>query len=466
MRHHAFPLPLFRFLSIAMLLSLCWSPPATAQNKPAPISAPKGNGETRIDVPGGVYAGSFVPENVGIPTFTSKGLPANLPPGFFRDVIYRDLEWFGDFAKCPKPQQFLDEADARDVRSGQIDFAEWGRQDCVYVLKGDVSVEAGLLTAEVRCFNVLTGKRVMGLRYRLYPLESARKLAHHISDDVIMAVRKTTAGVCNTQIAFVSRRGGRNKEIWVMDADGENQVQLTHDASTDLTPCWGLYGTEIYYTTYKDTNPDLCAIQVSTGKWWFVSRRPGLNYCADWCPVNQRIALTLGRDGNSEIYSMDRTGKDPTLLRLTRCAAIDTSPSWSPDGSRIVFTSDRSGYPQVHVMDADGNNERRLTLQGSQNVSPSWSPKGDRIAFVGLDKGTYDVYTMNLEGLNWLQLTNHSDNSEDPTWSPDGEHLVFSSNRTGDYQIYIMRALDGKNLHQLTKAGVNESPAWGPASPH
>jgi TolB protein len=463
MRHHTFPLPLFRFLSIALLLSLCWSTRASAQTKPAP--APTGNGETRITIPA-VIPGSYTPEKVGIPTFTSKGLPANLTPAFFRDVIYRDLEWFADFAKSSQPQQFLDEADKRDVGSGQVDFAEWGRQDCNYVLKGDVSVEAGLLTAEVRFYSVLTNTRLLGLRYRGYPLESARKLAHRISDDVIKAIRKTTVGVCNTQIAFVSRRGGRNKEIWVMDADGENQTQLTHDASTDLTPCWGLNGTEIYYTTYKDTNPDLCAIQLATGKWWWVSRRPGLNYCADWCPGTQRIALTLGRDGNDEIYSMDRTGKDPTLQRLTHSPAIDTSPSWSPDGSHIVFNSSRSGYPQVHVMDADGNNERRLTLQGSYNVSPSWSPKGDRIAFVGQDKGTFDVYTMNLEGLNWIQLTQHTENSEDPTWSPDGEHLVFSSNRTGEYQIYIMRAADGKNLHQLTNTGVCESPAWGPASPY
>ena len=39
------------------------------------------------------------------------------------------------------------------------------------------------------------------------------------------------------RIAFVSERDG-NPEIYVMEADGDNQVRLTDDPAPDLFPRW------------------------------------------------------------------------------------------------------------------------------------------------------------------------------------------------------------------------------------
>ena len=47
------------------------------------------------------------------------------------------------------------------------------------------------------------------------------------------------------------------------------------------------------------------------------------------------------RDGNSEIYVMNRNGSG--VRRLTNNAASDSTPTWSPTGTQIAFTSDRSG---------------------------------------------------------------------------------------------------------------------------
>jgi TolB protein len=251
------------------------------------------------------------------------------------------------------------------------------------------------------------------------------------------------------------------KELYVMDADGDNLRQLTRDNSLAATPCWGMNGTEVYYTSYKDTNPDLWGIQIATRKTWVISRFAGLNYTADWSAANKRIALTLGKDGNSEIYTMDRNGNTATMKRLTRNACIDSSPCWNPAGTQMVFTSDRTGTPQIWAMDADGNNARKLTYGGNYNDAAVWSPKGDQIAYVGRD-GQFDVHVMNVDGTNDFKLTSNQRNNEDPTYAPDSKHFVFSSNRTGSYEIFIMDD-KGNNVHQLTKMNGNaQSPSWSP----
>jgi TolB protein len=40
-----------------------------------------------------------------------------------------------------------------------------------------------------------------------------------------------------SRIAFISHRDG-NHEIYMMDADGSNQTNLTNDAARDTNPSW------------------------------------------------------------------------------------------------------------------------------------------------------------------------------------------------------------------------------------
>ena len=111
------------------------------------------------------------------------------------------------------------------------------------------------------------------------------------------------------QIAFVSERDGL-RQIYVMDADGGNQRNLTNN--------------------------------------------PFHNWDPSWSPNGKRIAFTSSKARNLEIHVMDADGSNPR--RLTNNPFDDWNPSWSPDGKRIAFTSSRDGNQEIHVMDADGSN--------------------------------------------------------------------------------------------------------------
>src|SRR5437588_173733 len=152
-------------------------------------------------------------------------------------------------------------------------------------------------------------------------------------------------GPFNGKIAFETDRDG-NKEIYVMNADGTGQVNISNNPALDANPYWSPDGTKITF----DSN----------------------------------------RDGNFEIYVMNADGSNQT--RVTNNTASDQDPSFSPDGTKIVFQSNRvqSSTPQIFVMNADGTNPVQLTSAGG-NFDPAFSPDGTKITFDSRRDGNDEI---------------------------------------------------------------------------
>ena len=65
------------------------------------------------------------------------------------------------------------------------------------------------------------------------------------------------------RIAFVSDRDGHvhdgwsTSEIYVMDADGGNQQNLTHHRAWDDSPSWSRNGKQIAFVSYRNVNAEI-----------------------------------------------------------------------------------------------------------------------------------------------------------------------------------------------------------------
>ena len=285
-----------------------------------------------------------------------------------------------------------------------------------------------------------------------------RRILHRFTDDCVQQITGER-GVADTRIAFIVC-GGKEKELWVMDADGHGARPLTTDKSIAQSPSWSPEGSLLLFTSWRGgSGPQVWVLSPEQRRPYLVSGRPGLNTSASYAPDGQRVACTLSQDGNAEVYSLDARGGSPQ--RLTNNRAIDTSPTWSPTGRELAFTSDRSGSPQVYVMDAFGGNVRRLTYDVDYTDSPAWSPKGDRIAFVTRVGGGFDVWVCRADGTGAEPVVTGG-NNENPRWSADGRHLVFASNREGGYGLWVSD-LDGALPRKLVTSGrCAVSPAWSP----
>ena len=313
-------------------------------------------------------------------------------------------------------------------------------------------------------------------------------LAHLILVGVIAAVLTSlmVAVEAQSQIAFSSNRDG-NPEIYVMDADGRNQRNITNHPDRDYSPSWSPDGKRIAFSSERDGHPDrrpgwitseIYVMDADGGNQQNITNHPNSDRSPAWSPDGKRIAFGSDRDEildihgfpTYEIYVMDADGGNPQ--NITNNRHDDWDPSWSPDGKRIVFRSYREGHfigdfeeitSEIYVMDADGGNQQRLTENRKNDESPSWSPDGTRIVFSSDRKGdwvNYEIYVMDADGGNLQRLTENRDNDGAPSWSPDGKRIVFVSDREGNSEIYVMDT-DGRNLQNLTNnPGGDFGPAW------
>jgi tol-pal system beta propeller repeat protein TolB len=161
----------------------------------------------------------------------------------------------------------------------------------------------------------------------------------------------------------------------------------------------------------------------------------------EWSRDGRRIALTLAKDGNMDVYVVDvPSGR---VTRLTTSRSEDRDPSWSPDGAHIAFSSERDGNREIYVMGADGSAPRRLTSHGSKDVSPVWSPDGTRIAFVSERDDAPEIYLVRPDGSSSERLTQGAHSSSDPPrWSHDGSHIAFQIADGGRYDIGLVSVRD------------------------
>jgi len=84
------------------------------------------------------------------------------------------------------------------------------------------------------------------------------------------------------RIAFVSSRDG-DREIFVMDADGRNQTQLTNNTSDDYSPAWSPDGRRIAFASWRDGDRKIFVMDAD-GRNQTQLTTEGGSY-PDWCPV-------------------------------------------------------------------------------------------------------------------------------------------------------------------------------------
>ena len=398
--------------------------------------------------------GAVRPSNLVIPQMGVSSFGGDSQGPGLAQIVQNDLE-LADVAVRPRNQQAAQAAAVRDQEAGDINPDGWAASGVMYVLRGSLNGD----TAQAELYDVASKRRIMGNSYNGFAQKGARRLAHKIADDIITALTNQP-GIFSSQICYLAGRGGGQREIMVMDADGASAQQLTNEGAIVATPCRGKNGTEVYFTSYRDNNPDLYGVTLG-GRRFEISRRPGLNTSPSWNEATQRLAISLSKDGNSELYTMSRDGRD--LARLTNAPEADTAPDFSPDGSQIAFTSDRGGTPQIYVMSSSGGEATRISGCGYCD-SPAWSPDGRRIAYVVREGGEFNIYVADItSGGPAVQLTRGQRDNTDPSWAPDSKHLVFSSTRGGSPEIYMMNT-DVKIAHPLTRGGNCTAPSWGP--PH
>ena len=381
----------------------------------------------------------------------------------FNDVLWNDLDNAGIFEMVSKSFYPLGQIGS----PADIKFDAWSSPppNAAMLVFGNLGAAGNSLTVQGWLYDVknTASPQVLGKQYTdAATTQAARTIAHKFADEIIMRLGGGVNGIAETQIYYVSSRGG-HKEIWAMDYDGANQHPVTTLGSISLSPRISPDGSRLAFSSLTRTGWEILMFSFDLNRMVAFPKYSGTNLSPSWSPDGTRLAFSSSRSGDPEIYVIDQSGGN--LHRITNSKGPDVAPTWNrKTGSQIAWVSGRSGLPRIYTMEADGTNVQPVTEEGYA-VSPSWSPNGQFLAFSWIRHygpgapGAQDIYIMDIASKQWVQLTHDGGRNDFPSWSPDSRHIVFQSSRSGSLQIWTMLA-DGTNQKPLTSTGSNSQPNW------
>ena len=239
---------------------------------------------------------------------------------------------------------------------------------------------------------------------------------------------------------------GANTELWVMNADGTEQKQLTAGNYPIQNPEVSSDGRFIYFTVYRTESQDIWRME-SNGLNQTAITNGQRAFSLASTPDGKGIIFTSGgSDRWSTLWKVQAEGGNASELnanlvrspvvspdgKLIACFYVDPQentqteqPSialipadggqpvkvfktsttvnylagvqWARDGTGITYVDNRNGFSNIWEQPIDGEAPRQLTdFKGGQIHAFAWSHDGDRLAFLRRVEKTYAVVLTNL----------------------------------------------------------------------
>lgn len=297
----------------------------------------------------------------------------------------------------------------------------------------------------------------------IYHAPTTPGIYHVIATSVADTRRKAIATVTvNPARIIFSCNSGANYEIYAVNTDGSNLVELTTMLNADLYPCQTTDGKRVMFCSRRDGKISIFVMNSDGTNPVRLTDATLYNYQASWNPAGTKIVFYSDREFAHDIYIMNADGSAQT--KVTNTPVFEYQPCFTADGQHIVYVSDEPGDGgDVYIMNLDGSGAVNLTHSPGEDMNPACSPDGKHIVFESLRTGNSDLYIMDCDGSNLQQITNDEYNDTEPSFSPDGQQVVFSSTRTGDgYDELYCINIDGTNLTQITNMndGISIMPSW------
>jgi TolB protein len=375
-------------------------------------------------------------------------------------IVGRDLRYSDRF-------QVMDSLPASMLGEG-IDYTLWDRLGAVWLLTGQVEGAGEGYVLVLELHDVVYGTVKEQGRFRLPdPADPDFRMAVHRAADQVVQWATGEPGMAASRIAFSLPTERGNKEIYLIDADGENLRRVTRYESITLSPAWHPSGEKIAFTSYKDGEQRVYELDLVTGR---EKALPAVRDGGYITPECQTLAFSVSGGTRSGLFTYNLE-RDCCLAHLSGGPQWDDiSPSYSPDGSRMVFQTSRFGstVPQIMVMPAQGGEAETVSPyeygRAGYYTAPEWSPVNDLVAFHGaIRRGTYHILVADLrDGGRRLRQLTWEGNNEDPSWAPDGRHLVFIGERRWGYGLFVVDVATGR-LRTLLDGRRVTVPAWSPA---
>ena len=283
--------------------------------------------------------------------------------------------------------------------------------------------------------------------------------------------------------AFTSTpRGARN--VFVMDADGQNIRRLTFANTIEIPTDWSPDGEWIYFHSPRERDvrrqSRLFRVPAAGGQVWRALDCYGGYLRVS--PDGERYAFTRGgrpwvrnsRRGYHGSANMDLylyTPEEQTFKQLTTFDGTDRNPSWDADGGSVYFLSDRSGTVNVWRLALDGSEPVQITRMTGDDVRDfTVSRDGSTVAFTHWDH-IYVLSTPNQPARaitieapddvveNDIDLKTYKDNADEHEPAPDEEEIALVVRG----EIFVIKTDKDKPTRRVTNSPARDRDVvWSP----
>ena len=272
------------------------------------------------------------------------------------------------------------------------------------------------------------------------------------------------------KILFTSQRDG-NREVYIMNPDGSEQVNLTQHPATDLQAAWSPTGEQILFVSDRGGTRDLYLMDADgsnvrrvfkrkieawrTRPTWSPDSKQFAYQCVDWNFIKNGLYLGTFGEEDAEFIAKYNT------------------PEWSPDDSEIACSEhhplgSRLTFINIHTQAQEQPlPDKMLRWQ----FDPSWSAAGDKLAISGnkhplpeiLDRALHrawknkqTIFLVNRDGTGLRQLVDEAGpDAWSPKLSPDGSEVLY----TQGSQLFKVDVNSGLRT-QLTHTGADTGRDW------
>ena len=268
------------------------------------------------------------------------------------------------------------------------------------------------------------------------------------------------------KIAFSANREG-NRDIYLMNPDGSQQVNITNHRADDVSPVWSPTGEHVLFASDRGHKAwgtwDLYLMEPDGSNVRKVFDKSQIRTSPTWSPDGKRIAYSYGKIGNNFLYIGTIDGKEEERV------AIGGTPAWSPDGTEIAFVVNAGEKRwEINILNVQTRKQKVFfppKAAPSWLRSPAWSPRGDKLAFSWLHRvpfvdflETETIYTVNRDGMRLTQIVAEAKSrATDPVWSPRGDEVLYARWKHEAKQIFKIALNEGQS-EQLTHIGTWNDP--------
>lgn len=305
-------------------------------------------------------------------------------------------------------------------------------------------------------------------------------------------------------------RGSSSDDIWICNADGSNNRQVSSFNGQDSSPMWSSDGKTLFYvseihgapanivrqpldvgakpqqiTSHKDDGVRRARIS-RDGHWivyecgadlWVVSTSTGA--------APRKLAIEVNADDKSnpeqlKIFTSGATefslsadekymafvvhgklfrrkvGPDGKVVQMTDGPSNDHNAVWSPDGSKIIFISDRNGHEDLYLLEADDPDNKKAKCTEAQRFKVKQiTSTAEAEMGIGFSPDGKRVAFLRA-GKLWTMNPDGSDQKTivpdvhvfDYEWSPDSKWIVYAR-RDGSFasELYIVPSKGATHLN-------------------